>query len=246
MAGEAMSVTRLGLWITDDGAVSREDMRSMLAARMIPFEGFTDEAPAVDATLRGEEFLRGCIGALMQPGRPLPMAGVAECLGGSDARSGDVLRRYVCLQLSLAPLLRTGAEVTHLSGGFLVGQDLLVAPLGPDGAVDAQLPPGVWTEMSTGETMQGRLRRLRGLNAMPVLARGNALIPVGVCDTRTDAPDADRVTLHWYEPQGAAERILADGTRYAVRLGDGVTAESDSALPWHLIIHRAGEERFVR
>lgn len=245
-------MTGLGLWIADDGTMSRDDAAAMLAARLIPLAGFTDEPCAAEAALPGrgrpqeEELLRKCISLIMQPGRPLPMAWLAALLSGRDAQAGNVLRRYVSLQLSLAPGLRTGAAVTPLEGCFLLGRSLLVAPLGPGGVVDAQLPPGVWTELATGETMQGRLRRIRSLKEMPVLARENALVPVGVCDTRPDACDADRLTLHWYQPAGEAACTLADGTRYAVRMADPVACASDSALPWHLILHRDGTDVFVK
>ena len=234
----------LGLWIARDGSGRKNEVQALLDRLMIPLEGFVDAAVSYDS--RRDAFLRHAIAAVMR-GEPLPMQGVLTHLSTPEAMPGNVLRKYVFLQLSLLPYLRSNAAVTELEGCFLLGNDLLVAPLGEDGCIDAQLPEGTWTELATGECMQGRLRRIRGLNEMPVLARENSIIPIGVNDRTTTADDADRVTLHWFQPQGEAACTLADGTCYHLMAQDGrYTAESTSAKVWHVIVHRDGEEVFVR
>lgn len=234
-----------GLWIARDGTAEEHAVQKLLEKQLIPFAGFTD-APAFAADAFREDFLRHAASAVLQ-GLPLPMEGVARHLSGQEALPGNVLRKYVCLQLSLMPYLRVEPQVTQLDGCFLLGNDLLVAPLGEDGRIDAQLPEGVWTELSTGECMQGRLRRMRGLNAMPVLARENSVIPIGVNDRQTDADDADRVTLHWFQPRQEARCMLSDGTVYDLsKQGDSFIAESDTVKTWHLIVHRDGEEMLVK
>ena len=237
-----------GLWIAEDGSVSRADMREMLMARQIPLEGFTEERPALfTGEETGEAFLRRAAMALLRPGEPLPMAGLARCLSGRDALAGNVLRKYVCLQLSLLPYLRANGKVTEQEGCFLLGDRLAVAPLGEDGRVDALLPPGFWIELVTGEVFEGRLVCLRGLNAMPVLAGENALLPIGVNDRAVDADDADRLTLHWFEPHGEASCALADGTVYRVwQERDTFRGESGTDKPWHLFVHQGGQERLIR
>lgn len=235
-----------GLWITRDGSTDEAVLRELLERQMIPFEGFTDAPPAFGATDTREDFLRLAAAAVME-GQPLPMAGVARYLSGREAFPGNVLRKYVCLQLNLMPYLRAHSQVTRLERCFLLGDDLLVVPLGEEGCVDVQLPPGMWTELATGECFTGRLRRVRGLNAMPVLARENGVIPIGVDDRHTDADDADRVTLLWFQPGREARCVLADGTVYRLwRQGEGFAAESDSAKAWHLIVHQDGEEVLVK
>lgn len=235
-----------GLWIARDGSADEAELRELLARQLIPFEGFTDAPPAFTESGTREGFLRRAAAAVMQ-GLPLPMAGVAQHLSGHEALPGNVLRKYVCLQLSLLPYLRSNARVQPLKGCFLLGNDLLVAPMEEDGCVDALLPAGTWTELATGECFTGRLQRIRGLNAMPVLARENSVIPIGVNDRRTDADDADRVTLVWSQPQEQARCILADGTAYHLRRqGEGFAAESDTAKAWHLIVHQEGEEILVK
>ena len=104
-----------------------------------------------------------------------------------------------------------------------------------------------WIELVTGEVFEGRLVCLRGLNAMPVLAGENALLPIGVNDRAVDADDADRLTLHWFEPHGEASCALADGTVYRVwQERDTFRGESGTDKPWHLIVHQGGQERLIR
>ncbi|MBE5803132.1 MAG: hypothetical protein E7316_01300 [Clostridiales bacterium] len=235
-----------GLWIAGEGSTDEAALRELLKKQMIPFEGFTDEQPAFVKGTDREDFLRKAIAAVMQ-GLPLPMADVAEYLSTPVAAPGNVLRKYVCLQLSLLPYLRVNSRITWLEGCFLLGGDLLIAPLGEDGRVDALLPDGVWTELSTGECFTGRLRRIRGLNAMPVLARENSVIPIGVDDRRTDAEDADRVTLQWFQPGAEARCVLSEGTEYRLTHRNGAfTGESMTDKTWHLIVRQSGEERLIR
>ncbi|MBQ8313002.1 MAG: hypothetical protein IJX84_07355 [Clostridia bacterium] len=234
------------MWIALDGSIEEQALRDVLEKQLIPFEGFTDEPPAFENCDTREDFLRSAASAVML-GLPLSMDGVARHLSGQEALPGNVLRKYVCLQLSLLPYLRQNSTVTPLEGCFLLGNDLLVAPLGEDGCIDAQLPPGVWTELATGECISGRMRRIRGLNAMPVLARENSVIAIGVDDRRTDADDADRVTLHWCQPGEQARCVLADGTEYRLRRdGDKFAGESNSDKSWHLIVRQDGNEILVK
>ena len=235
----------LGLWISRDGSMTDEALQQLLAAQMIPLAGMTEQ-PSFAPGEEQADFLRGAAAAILR-GESLPMEGIARHLSGREALAGNVLRKYVFLQLSLAPYLRVNPAVTELAGCFLLGESLLVAPMGQDGCVDAALPPGVWTELSTGECVSGHLRRMRGLNAMPVLARENSVIPIGVNDRTANADDADRVTLHWFQPEESAACTLADGTSYHLTCREGTyTAHSDATKPWHLIVHQNGEEILMR
>lgn len=236
----------LGLWIARDGSTQEQVLRDMLEKQLIPLEGFTDDAPAFGACASREEYLRRAAAAVMQ-GLPLPMEETARQFSGREALPGNVLRKYVCLQLSLMPYLRPNAAVTPLEGCFLLGNDLLIAPLGEDGCIDALLPPGTWTELATGECFTGRLRRVRGLNAMPVLARENSVIPIGINDRQTNADDADRVTLQWFQPANEARCVLMDGTTYTLsKQNDTFHVETTSPKPWHLIIRQNGDEILVK
>lgn len=239
-----------GLFLSDPehDAALRSQAQALLTAQRIPFSGFTAQhAPlfhALPMTRNG--FLRCAAQALLQPGCPLPLREVLTHLSG-DALPGNVLRRYVCLQLSLLPSLRPGRAVTPLQGCFALGDALLVAPVDTSDCVDASLPPGQWTDLMDGTVYQTQtLRLMRGYNAMPILVRENTLLPVGVSDQSTGHDDADRVTLHWYQPRQSAVCVLADGTRYEAVMSDTQPClHTASDKPWHFVIHQDGQEQLI-
>lgn len=240
---------QFGLIVSDPSQdfALRQSISSLLSAQEIPFSGFTD-APAplfADCSDTRTAFLFRAAYALMQPGQPLPADLLLRHLSG-DAQPGNVIRKYTCLQLSFLPYLRPGRAILPLDGGVRIGDDLLVLRLSDEGTIDASLPDGLWAELS-GLCWTGRCRQIRGYNALPVLIRENALFPVGVNDRATDADDADRVVLHWFQPDFTTECTLADGTFYRVtQIGAGFRWETNATKEWHLIIHRGSEEQFVR
>lgn len=239
------TTARFGLILSCPEAL-RSAVRDALIAYDLPLSALTDAPSPIPADLHLDMFLHRAAEALLRPGTPLPAEAVLACLRG-DARPANVLRRMLFLQLSLLPYLRVHPGVVDIPGGFLLGPDLLVCVPDAEDRVDCILPHGIWTELTGGECFSGRLRTLRSLNAVPVLARENAVIAIGVDDRHTDHNDADRVTLHWFQPQGEAVCRLADGTFYRLRLHDGaVDAASDTANAWHLVVHRDGEEMLIR
>lgn len=232
----------------DDAHDLRQQVLSLLDAQDIPFSGFVDAPSPLFADVPANDrraFLYRAAYALMQPGHALPAQLLATHLSG-DALAGNVIRRYTCLQLSLLPFLRPGKSVCAQSGGVLIGQQLLLLPLSPEGVVDAPLPAGVWTELN-GSCWTGHLRQMRGHNELPILLKENTLLPIGVNDRSTSGEDADRLTLHYFQPAAFAECTLHDGTHYRItRDGDRFVCESNSRLPWHVIVHQDGEESFLR
>lgn len=240
-----------GLIVSDPArdAARRSDLIRLLHDYDLPLTGFTDApAPLFTPDMPRASFLRTASVALLIPGQPLPMDALTAHLPG-DPLPANVLRRHLLLQLSLLPYLRPGRTVTHLPGCFLLGDDLLIAPVSTEDTVDALLPPGIWTELN-GTCHAGRLRGMRGYNETPILARENALLPISVNGqslTELDADDADRLTLHWFQPGDAAACVLADGTRYQVQCaGEQITIDADTNRPFHLIVHQDGVERLIR
>lgn len=238
-----------GLIISDPArdTARRKELEALLYALDLPAHSFTEaNAPLFQPGMARAAFLRQASAALLWPGQAIPMDLLLQHLNGTNPLPGNVIRRYLFLQLSLLPYLRPGRTVTPLEGCFLVGEDVLVAPVALEDTVDALLPPGVWTELN-GAIQRERLRGMRGYNEMPVLVRGNALLPIGVNDRSVCHDDADRLTLHWFQPQQQAECILADGTRYQVqRDGETITVQADTQKPFHLIVHQDGAEVLVR
>lgn len=238
-----------GLIVSDPAcnAARRCELSALLYSLDIPLSSFT-EAPATlfSESMPRATFLRTASCALLQPGQPLPLDGLMTHLAAADPLSANVLRRYLFLQISLLPYLRPGCSITQQDGFFLLGEQLLVAPVTPEDTVDIQLPSGIWTELN-GNCHEGRLRCMRGYNEMPVLARDNALIPIGVNDRTTTHDDADRLTLHWFQPKDSSACILADGTKYqASRSGDHFLVETDTPETFHLIVHQNGAETLIR
>ena len=147
-----------------------------------------------------------------------------------DEEAVDVLRMFTKLKMRLMPYLyavglQAHAEgipvmramvvefpddpaCTHLERQYLLGGDLLVAPvLSGSGDISYYVPEGTWTHFLTAEPVTGpRWRRERhGFLSVPLLARPGAVIPVGAVDDRPDYDYADGITLRVYE--------LADGAR---------------------------------
>lgn len=228
-----------------------EERREKLAARLyaldLPLTRFTEEAsPLFPPEMPCSAFLRTASAALLQPGQPLPLALLLTHLFTQEPLPANVLRRYLFLQLSLLPYLRPGRQVTALDGCFLLGDELLVVPVSEDDTVDVDLPDGRWTELN-GLCQEGRLRCMRGFNEMPVLARANALLPIGVNDRSVHHDDADRLTLHWFEPGTSAQCVLADGTCYQAARRDGLfSVQTNAEKPFHLIVHQNGAEHLIR
>ena len=180
-----------------------------------------------------------------------------------DEESVDVLRSFTHLKYRLMPYLFEAARqaheqglpvmrpmvvgfpgdpaVTHLDRQYLLGGDLLVAPvLSADGTVDYYVPAGRWTRFGTDEVVEGPgwVHETHGFDSVPLLVRPGAVVPIG---NRTDRPDydhADGVTLRVHEPAEGSTTVRVGGTTFTVtREGTAVRVERDGpALPWRVEI----------
>ncbi|NJP91312.1 alpha-xylosidase [Nonomuraea sp. FMUSA5-5] len=186
-----------------------------------------------------------------------------------DEESVDVLRAFTRLKARLMPYLY-GAAVQaaaeglpmmramhlefphdrgcdHLDAQYLLGPDLLVAPvLSADGDISYYVPEGVWTRLLDGTTVTGPGWRgeRHGFDSLPLLVRPGAVIATGARDDRPDYDYADGVTLHAYQFADGATRTVTvpalDGTPAAVfevsRHGDRLRARrlSGAPAPWNL------------
>lgn len=137
-----------------------------------------------------------------------------------DEEAVDVLRTFTKLKATLMPYLYQAARVAHLDGipvmramvvefpddpacthldrQYLLGPDLLVAPVFTEGGrVDYYVPAGEWTHYLTGETITGPrwMREEHGFSSVPLLVRPGTVLPVGAVDDRPDYDYADGVTL---------------------------------------------------
>ena len=188
-----------------------------------------------------------------------------------DEEAVDVLRMFTELKSRLMPYLyRTALQAhaegvpmmramvlefpddpacTHLERQYMLGDDLLVAPVfGAAGEVAYYVPEGTWTHLLTGAEVTGpRWHTERhGFMSLPVLARPGAVIPVGAVADRPDYDYADGVTLQVYQlPEGAARSVtvpVADPRRqpasFTVSRDRGVI-RAEAAAPagrWQLLL----------
>ncbi|TDD70845.1 alpha-xylosidase [Actinomadura darangshiensis] len=154
-----------------------------------------------------------------------------------DEESVEVLREFTHLKMRLMPYLAGAARqaygeglpmmramlvefpddpaCTHLERQYMLGDDLLVAPVfSSDGEVSYYVPGGVWTHYLTGERVEGGrwVRERHGFDSMPLLVRPGAVVPEGAVEDRPDYDHADGVTLRVYEP--------ADGASVTTQVGD--------------------------
>ena len=147
-----------------------------------------------------------------------------------DEESVEVLRRFTKLKLRLMPyLLRTAEQAagsgipmmramilefpgdpacTHLERQYMLGDDLLVAPVfNAEGRVSYYVPDGVWTHLLTGERVAGPrwVTEQHGFDSLPLLARPGSVIAFGAVDDKPEYDYAAGVTLRVFELEDGAE-----------------------------------------
>lgn len=120
---------------------------------------------------------------------------------------------------------------TGLDGQYMLGSDLLVAPIFDDGLEPVErtfyVPAGGWSDYVTGERFEGPgfVTRTYPLDAMPVLVRDGAVIPTVPVDASIRNVD-DVAELEWEHrafgrPQGRTSFIHWDGQSYSWHLNQG-------------------------
>jgi alpha-D-xyloside xylohydrolase len=156
-----------------------------------------------------------------------------------DDEAVEVTRFFTHLKMRLMPYLyqlgvdasRTGVPVmrpmqlefpddpaaAYLDRQYMLGGDILVAPVfSESGEVEFYLPAGTWTDLLTGEKVEGGrwVRETHGFLSLPLYVRPGAVLPWGA---RTDRPDYDYL-------DGLALRVFPGGTgaaEVAVTTPDG-------------------------
>ena len=141
-----------------------------------------------------------------------------------DEEAVDVLARFTRLKCSLMPYLYNTARQAHENGTpvlrgmilefpedpgcdyldrqYMLGDSLLVAPVfSYEGIVNYYVPAGRWTNLLTGEVVDGSgwVRETHDFMSLPLMVRPNSVIAIGNHDDRPDYDYADGVTLRVYE-----------------------------------------------
>jgi alpha-D-xyloside xylohydrolase len=180
-----------------------------------------------------------------------------------DEESVDVLRHFTKLKLSLMPYLDQASRqaasegvpmmramvvefpddpgCAHLERQYMLGDDLLVAPVFSDeGDVSYYVPEGTWTHLLTGATVEGPrwVKERCDFLTAPVLVRPNTILAVGAVDDRPDYDYAEGVTLHVYElSDGDHVTVVGDTTFRLHRDGDGIRVDTEGAPShWRLLL----------
>ncbi|UAJ80395.1 alpha-xylosidase [Leifsonia sp. ZF2019] len=181
-----------------------------------------------------------------------------------DEEAVEVTRRFTKLKLRLMPYLyAAGREavlrgtpvmrplqlefpgdpaVDHLDRQYLLGPDLLVAPVFSPADVEFYLPAGTWTSLLTGERVEGGAwrRETHAFDSLPLYVREGAVLPLGGRDDRPDYDYREGLTLAAY-PGPDGERAVTvttpDGetAEYVVtRAGEGLLASGPASHPFTL------------
>jgi alpha-D-xyloside xylohydrolase len=151
---------------------------------------------------------------------------------GQAVSDGTPMMRAMALEFPGDP------SCTHLDRQYMLGDDLLVAPvLTADGEVSYYVPDGTWTNFITGEEVSGPrwVTQRHGFRSVPLLVRPGAVIPVGAVDDRPDYDYADGVTLRLYEiPDGARVTTVIGDREFVTTRNGGVIRVESAAGDWQV------------
>ena len=160
----------------------------------------------------------------------------------------EIIRKYLKLRYRLLPFLYTVLEEAHRTGvplfrplmlnyqtdsntlnlddEFMVGDDLLVAPVLQPNQTSrlVYLPEGVWYELHSGKKFSGgtMIRAEAPLDVVPVFIRGGSIIPEGPEMNYVGEKPFDPLTFYIHpDAQGRASTTLYedDGTSTAYKRG---------------------------
>ena len=231
--------------------------------------GGFESAPAVGAS-PADVYKRWCAFGLLSSHSRLHGSGSYRVPWQYDDEAVAVLRHFTQLKCRLMPYLMAKAVEAVEKGlpmlramvlefpddpgcatldlQYMLGDGLLVAPVfSTEGQVDVYVPDGRWTDLLTGEVVEGgRWRRMRhGFMSLPLLARPNSMIAFGATEDRPDYAYADGVTFHLFAlddgTTATAQVPSVDGetvlTVTASRAGEAlrITAEG-SAESWSVLL----------
>ena len=152
-----------------------------------------------------------------------------------DEEACGVLKRFTNLKCALMPYIHAlsveAAREGHplirpmfmefpgdrlcdtLDKQYMLGDRLLVAPIFNErGEVGFYLPDGKWTDLLTRKSYEGGryYKEQCDYFHIPLLARGNAILPIGARDDTPDYDYADGVTFTIFNLADTAEAVIYD------------------------------------
>ena len=247
-----------------------ESLRGGLSLALSGFGFWSHDIGGFELTAPPEVYKRWCAFGLLSSHSRLHGSSSYRVPWHFDEEAVDVLRFFTQLKCRLMPYLYGAAVEAHQRGipmmrsmllefpddpgceyldrQYMLGDSLLVAPVFSfDGEVNYYIPEGSWTNFINGEVIQGPgwVRENHGFMSLPLLARPNAVIPVGNIDSRPDYDYGDRVTLQVYQFADGMHKSITipsqNGKSNVVfnveRQGNAITVKCDgSEKPWRVIL----------
>jgi alpha-D-xyloside xylohydrolase len=120
---------------------------------------------------------------------------------------------------------------------YLLGPDVLVAPVFTErGDVELYLPAGGWTQLLTGEHVDGGgwRRETHGFDSLPVYVRDGAVLPLGASEDRPDTDHLDGLTLRLFPGAAGTVEIEVAGARFTVETTSDGARATGPAGTWSL------------
>ncbi|HEU5097526.1 MAG TPA: alpha-xylosidase [Roseiflexaceae bacterium] len=256
-----------------------ESLRGGLSLCLSGFGFWSHDIGGFEQTASADVYKRWCAFGLLSSHSRLHGSSSYRVPWLFDEEAVDVLRFFTKLKCRLMPYLYAAAGQAHTAGlpvmramllefpddpacdyldrQYMLGDSLLVAPVfTPDGQVDYYLPAGRWTNMLSGQVIEGGrwLRERHGYQSLPLLARPNSLIPFGANDQQPDYDYADGVTLHVFELQDGATAtasvpaLAGDAalTAEVTRAGQRIDVRTHgTSVAWRVLLRGVGSVRSV-
>jgi alpha-D-xyloside xylohydrolase len=247
-----------------------ETLRGGLSLGMSGFGFWSHDMGGFEQTASADVYKRWCAFGLLSSHSRLHGSSSYRVPWLFDEEAVDVLRFFTKFKCRLMPYLYGAAIEARETGvpmlramalefpddpgcdaldlQYMLGESLLVAPVfSHDGTVDVYVPAGQWTNVLSGERIEGGgwIRQTHDTMSLPLLARPNSVIPFGAVDDQPDYEYSDGVTFHVFElAEGATASTIVptlDGevaTRLTVRReGEGIAIEVDGASgSWSVLL----------
>ncbi|WP_370675907.1 alpha-xylosidase [Pleomorphomonas sp. PLEO] len=251
-----------------------ETLRGGLSLGLSGFGFWSHDIGGFENTAEADVYKRWCAFGLLSSHSRLHGSKSYRVPWLFDQEAEAVLRDFARLKCSLMPYLYAAAVEASVTGvpvlramllefpddpaaetldrQFMLGSSLLVAPVfDKDGEVAVYLPAGRWTQLLTGEVVQGPAwrRETHGVMSLPLYVRPGSLIAFGSNNQRPDYDYTDGVTFVLYELADGASatatvpdyRTGAPALTLTVRRdGDVLTAKPDCELPYALRLSGIG------
>lgn len=245
-----------------------ETLRGGLSLGLSGFGFWSHDIGGFENTAEADVYKRWCAFGLLSSHSRLHGSKSYRVPWLFDQEAEAVLRDFARLKCSLMPYLygaaveasQTGVPVLRamllefpddpgaetLDRQFMLGPSLLVAPVfDKDGEVAVYLPAGRWTQLLTGEVVEGPVwrRETHGVMSLPLYVRPGSLVAFGGNDRRPDYDYTDGVTFALYELADSASAVATvpdyrNGapalTLMVHRAGNVITATPDRDQPYAL------------